>query len=238
MVDDSEMDTPNAPYPPAFHNDGNQLLSPASNGPGQHMHQSQEPPHQQQVSNQQYPSMTQLLDQNLDWDPFGLSASMAFPSPQPYQIDQGNMRWTKPWIEKENASPSGWHSTTRLTSDYEERWGWLRRLCTFQGPVDDSGYRGKRPWTTTLNLSREFLELCLRREFSSVSAILLFNLTNWVSLLFSCIGYSFSEPCFCIIIIQIIIFSAVTQQCCFTVLHLSTPARCLYDPLYDSKYQL
>lgn len=92
MVDDSEIETPSGPgpYPPGFPNDGAQMLSPSSNGPGHHMPHN-DPPHHGQTSNQQYPSMTQLLDQNLDWDPFGLSASMAFP-PQAYPLDQSNMR--------------------------------------------------------------------------------------------------------------------------------------------------
>lgn len=93
MVDESELDTPSGPgpYPSSFQNDGPQLLSPSSNGHGHHM-PPQEAPHHQQTSGQPYPSMTQLLDQqNLDWDPFGLSASMAFPPP-PYHVDQSNMR--------------------------------------------------------------------------------------------------------------------------------------------------
>lgn len=34
--------------------------------------------------------MTQLLDPALDWDPFGLSASMAFPSQ--FSFDTSSMR--------------------------------------------------------------------------------------------------------------------------------------------------
>jgi hypothetical protein len=87
MVDDSEIETPSGPgpYPSGFGSDGGQpmMLTPTSNGSGQ-------PVHHAQASNQQYPSMTQLLDQNLEWDPFGLSASMAFPTQQ-FQFDQ-NMR--------------------------------------------------------------------------------------------------------------------------------------------------
>lgn len=88
MVEDTELDAPSGPgpYPAPFTNDGGQMLSPTSNGPG-HM-----PQHDPQTTGQPYPSMTSLLDhQNIDWDPFGLSASMAFPS-QPYQLDQTNMR--------------------------------------------------------------------------------------------------------------------------------------------------
>lgn len=88
MVDDTDIDAPSGPgpYPASFSNDGGQMLSPTSNGPGQM------PQQEAQTTGQPYPSMTSLLDhQNIDWDPFGLSASMAFP-PQPYQLDQTNMR--------------------------------------------------------------------------------------------------------------------------------------------------
>lgn len=96
MIDDSEIETPGGPtpYPSGFNSDPQQpmMMSPASNGPGHQMTPSHEPPQQPQTSHSsQYPSMTQLLDQNLDWDPFGLSASMAFPSQQ-FQFDQANMR--------------------------------------------------------------------------------------------------------------------------------------------------
>ena len=37
-----------------------------------------------------YPSMTQLLDPTLDWDPFGLSASMQFPTQ--FSFDTSNTR--------------------------------------------------------------------------------------------------------------------------------------------------
>jgi hypothetical protein len=37
-----------------------------------------------------YPSMTQLLDPSYDFDPFGLSASMAFPTQ--FSFDTSNMR--------------------------------------------------------------------------------------------------------------------------------------------------
>ncbi len=37
-----------------------------------------------------YPTMTQLLDPGLDWDPFGLSASMQFPTQ--FSFDTSNMR--------------------------------------------------------------------------------------------------------------------------------------------------
>lgn len=95
MLEDSEIGTPGGPgpYPAGFNGNGGQpvLLSPASSAPGHQVPQPHEQPHHPQVSGQQYPSMTQLLDQNIDWDPFGLSASMAFPTQQ-FQFDQGNMR--------------------------------------------------------------------------------------------------------------------------------------------------
>ncbi|KAF4121128.1 bZIP transcription factor [Geosmithia morbida] len=92
MVDGADLETPNGSgqYPP-FPNEGApHMLSPPSNGPAPHMPPQHEPGHGQ-TSGQQYPSMSSLMDQNIDWDPFGLSASMAFPS-QSYQLDQANMR--------------------------------------------------------------------------------------------------------------------------------------------------
>ncbi|OIW33007.1 hypothetical protein CONLIGDRAFT_160979 [Coniochaeta ligniaria NRRL 30616] len=56
----------------------------------QHQHQQQQQQHQQQQQGGGYPSMTQLLDPALDWDPFGLSASMAFPAQ--FSFDTSNMR--------------------------------------------------------------------------------------------------------------------------------------------------
>ncbi|KAF4459597.1 MEAB [Fusarium albosuccineum] len=96
MIDDSEIETPagHGGYPSGYNGDSQQpmMMSPASNGPGHQMTPSHEPVQQPQTTHSQYPSMTQLLDQNgLDWDPFGLSASMAFPAQQ-FQFDQANMR--------------------------------------------------------------------------------------------------------------------------------------------------
>ncbi|EQK97497.1 MeaB bZIP transcription factor [Ophiocordyceps sinensis CO18] len=94
MVDDSEMETPNGhgSYPPGFTHDTQHtmMLSPSSTAPGPQMPHPHEPT--QQAPGSPFPSMTQLLHQNLDWDPFGLSASMAFPNQQPFQYDQANMR--------------------------------------------------------------------------------------------------------------------------------------------------
>lgn len=97
VVDDSEMDVPNGhgPYPPGFTNDSQHamLLSPPSTVPGHQMAHPNEPVQPASMSNHAFPPMTQLLDHNLDWDPFGLSASMAFPNHhQPFQFDQASMR--------------------------------------------------------------------------------------------------------------------------------------------------
>lgn len=96
MIDDSEIETPagHGGYPSGYNGDNQQpmMMSPASNGPGHQMTPSHEPVQPPQTTHSQYPSMTQLLDQNgLDWDPFGLTASMQFPAQQ-FQFDQTNMR--------------------------------------------------------------------------------------------------------------------------------------------------
>ncbi|KID86535.1 MEAB protein [Metarhizium guizhouense ARSEF 977] len=92
MVDDSEIETPSGhgSFGGAFNSDTTQpmLLSPTSTGPAHH----EQGGHQASLSNHHFPSMTQLLDhQNLDWDPFGLSASMAFPNQQ-FPFDQSSLR--------------------------------------------------------------------------------------------------------------------------------------------------
>ncbi|QPC65395.1 hypothetical protein HYE67_007626 [Fusarium culmorum] len=101
MIDEPEIETPagHGGYPSGYNGENQQpmMMSPASSGPGHQMTPSHEPVQQQQqqpqTSHSQYPSMTQLLDQNgLDWDPFGLSASMAFPNGQQFQFEQANMR--------------------------------------------------------------------------------------------------------------------------------------------------
>lgn len=100
MIDDSAdaADTPSAgpgPYPGAVSgvSYGNMsagdamIMSPTTTGPPVSLTAGQQglmaAPQQQN-----YPSMTQLLDQ--DWDPFGLSASMQFPSQ--FSFDTSNMR--------------------------------------------------------------------------------------------------------------------------------------------------
>ncbi|WYZ40467.1 hypothetical protein EsH8_IV_000808 [Colletotrichum jinshuiense] len=94
MIEDSEIDTPSGPgpYPSAFSGDTPQqmMASPASVGPGQHMTSQSESAQPAHTSQGAYPSMTQLLDTGIDWDPFGLSASMAFPSQ--FSFDTSNMR--------------------------------------------------------------------------------------------------------------------------------------------------
>lgn len=70
-----------------------QQQHPAHHHQQQQQQQQQHQQHQQQQQQQQgggYPSMTQLLDPALDWDPFGLSASMAFPAQ--FSFDTSNMR--------------------------------------------------------------------------------------------------------------------------------------------------
>lgn len=92
MVDDSEMDTPgHGPYPPSFA-DGHQSMvpSPASAVNGHHHVTQGEAVQSSQAPHGAYPSMTQLLDHGGDWDPFGLSASMAFPTQ--FSFDTSNMR--------------------------------------------------------------------------------------------------------------------------------------------------
>lgn len=61
-------------------------VSPTTTGPMETNAVTGQPQHQQQ----QGMSMTQLLDPSMDWDPFGLSASMAFPSS--FSFDTSNMR--------------------------------------------------------------------------------------------------------------------------------------------------
>lgn len=62
-----------------------QAMSPTTTGP---MEPNAAAGHPQ--GHQHGLSMTQLLDPSIDWDPFGLSASMAFPSS--FSFDTSNMR--------------------------------------------------------------------------------------------------------------------------------------------------
>ncbi|KAI1337908.1 hypothetical protein F5Y15DRAFT_137899 [Xylariaceae sp. FL0016] len=92
MMDDPEPETPRpGPYPSTYsvaHQPGMTMPQAASGAPGHHHASSGDQGGQSQ--GQGYPSMTQLLDPALDWDPFGLSASMAFPTQ--FSFDTSNMR--------------------------------------------------------------------------------------------------------------------------------------------------
>ncbi|OTA93226.1 hypothetical protein M434DRAFT_11766 [Hypoxylon sp. CO27-5] len=96
MMDEPEPDTPGpGPYPTTFQvpQQHGMSVQPATTGPpGQPSMASggQGNQAQSQTQGQGYPSMTQLLDPALDWDPFGLSASMAFPTQ--FSFDTSNMR--------------------------------------------------------------------------------------------------------------------------------------------------
>ncbi|KAI1374984.1 hypothetical protein F4677DRAFT_150170 [Hypoxylon crocopeplum] len=95
MMDEPEPDTPGpGPYPSTFQvsQHGMSVQSAATGPPGQPSMISggQGNQVQGQTQGQGYPSMTQLLDPALDWDPFGLSASMAFPTQ--FSFDTSNMR--------------------------------------------------------------------------------------------------------------------------------------------------
>ncbi|KAI0548088.1 hypothetical protein F4679DRAFT_596990 [Xylaria curta] len=92
MMDEPEADGPpqnpyassySVPPPPSM------AMQPSTSNPsGQPATSSAD--HGGQTQGQNYPSMTQLLDPALDWDPFGLSASMAFPTQ--FSFDTSNMR--------------------------------------------------------------------------------------------------------------------------------------------------
>lgn len=78
MMQDSELDNGShaEPFPHSYNND-NMMVSPTSTTPSQQL----------PASGPGFSSMSQLLEQNLDWDPFGLSASMNFPNQQ-FQFEQ------------------------------------------------------------------------------------------------------------------------------------------------------
>lgn len=92
MIDDVEPDTPvPCPYPQQYSGQqhGMSVQQPVTSAaPGQQ--QMAQGEQAGQTQGQGYPSMTQLLDPALDWDPFGLSASMAFPTQ--FSFDTSNMR--------------------------------------------------------------------------------------------------------------------------------------------------
>ncbi|KAK7952353.1 uncharacterized protein PG986_008081 [Apiospora aurea] len=115
MIDEVEPDTPGpGPYPTQYAGgqqpQAHQGQQPHHQPPPQQQQQQQHgmpmqsvgggapaqqgmPQGEQQPGHSQgqgYPSMTQLLDPALDWDPFGLSASMQFPTQ--FSFDTSNMR--------------------------------------------------------------------------------------------------------------------------------------------------
>ncbi|KAK4240575.1 hypothetical protein C8A03DRAFT_41893 [Achaetomium macrosporum] len=99
MMDDpgDTPDTPSGPGPypgPSYAGEPQpmSLSSPVSTGPPSSHTIAGQSPIEHVANSQQptYPSMTQLLDPNYDFDPFGLSASMAFPTQ--FSFDTSNMR--------------------------------------------------------------------------------------------------------------------------------------------------
>lgn len=99
MMEDSAdpPDTPGpGPYPGAAYASEPQTMamsSPVTTGPPATQELAAQSPLEAVTHAQQhptYPSMTQLLDPGYDFDPFGLSASMAFPTQ--FSFDTSNMR--------------------------------------------------------------------------------------------------------------------------------------------------
>ncbi|TQV94081.1 bZIP transcription factor (MeaB) [Cordyceps javanica] len=79
LMQDSEMDnaTRSESFPHSFAGSDSMIVSPTSATANHQIH----------GSGAGFSSMSQLLEQNLDWDPFGLSASMNFPT-QPFPFEQ------------------------------------------------------------------------------------------------------------------------------------------------------
>ncbi|AEO58143.1 hypothetical protein MYCTH_101394 [Thermothelomyces thermophilus ATCC 42464] len=99
MMDDpgDTPDTPSGPGPypgPPYTGESQplSLSSPVTTGPPGNQPLAGQSPIENaaHTQNATYPSMTQLLDPNYDFDPFGLSASMAFPTQ--FSFDTSNMR--------------------------------------------------------------------------------------------------------------------------------------------------
>lgn len=88
-MDDSELDTSGGPgpYPASFSGPQPMAMTPTTPGATRHV---PSPQSMHATRPAQYGTMTQLLDSNLEWDPFGLSASMAFPNQ--FTFDQSNLR--------------------------------------------------------------------------------------------------------------------------------------------------
>lgn len=88
-------DTPSGPgpYPGSAYSgepSAMSLPSPVTTGPPSQQMAGHSPESVPGTQHPQYPSMTQLLDSGYDFDPFGLSASMAFPTQ--FSFDTSNMR--------------------------------------------------------------------------------------------------------------------------------------------------
>lgn len=79
VMQDSELDNSagHESFPHSFGGNDNMMVSPTSTTAS----------HQIPGAGPGFSSMSQLLEQNLDWDPFGLSASMNFPAQQ-FQFEQ------------------------------------------------------------------------------------------------------------------------------------------------------
>lgn len=100
MIDDCETsDTPSGPgpYPGASYTGEGQSLnlsSPAATGTPIDSSVAPSPAVTTAGAHNTsaYPSMAQLLDTGIDWDPFGLTASMAFPTNAQFAFDTSNMR--------------------------------------------------------------------------------------------------------------------------------------------------
>lgn len=102
LIDDhaEPLDTPNEPdlYPGAAYASASDphamsLSSPMTTGPPNNQHIPSQAAVDGNAPTQLhagFPSMAQLLDPGFDLDPFGLSASMAFPSQ--FSFDLSNMR--------------------------------------------------------------------------------------------------------------------------------------------------
>lgn len=93
VMDDSEIDTPSGPGPyPAPFSDPSQAmaLTPASPDHPRPIPTSGAQAVPTSAPMQSYGNLTQLLEPTLEWDPFGLSASMAFPNQ--FSFDQSNLR--------------------------------------------------------------------------------------------------------------------------------------------------
>jgi hypothetical protein len=82
MLEDSEMEnTSSRTFGDNFGGGDALMITPTTNASGQNA----------PATSQGFPPMPSLMEQNLDWDPFGLSASMSFPAQQ-FQFDQTQLR--------------------------------------------------------------------------------------------------------------------------------------------------